>query len=753
MTEKKVLEFLAKSQTIAFLAIVHAGIVYLIANFILALILELVRVLKLVIESDLFAFEEFKLPLGSFFEFQSDFYYFYIVFYLIASFGYVKFAYRLRKNFGSINQDQFGSRKWTTLRELKKQYRSVPEKTKEFSGGGGVPISRYKNRIFIDDSPVNNLVIGTTRSGKGETFVFPTIDIYSRAEKKASLIVNDPKGELAASSFETLKKRGYEVYILNLLNPDLSMSYNPLQLVIDAYKAGDVSRAQLLCNTISFSLYSDPSAKDKFWQESAMSLFNAVALAITADSIKRGKEEQINLYSVANFIADLGAKEDEEGQNELDKFFQRRSSTDPARMQYANSNFAKGNTRGSIFSATMAKLQVFALTENAKMTCMNNLDMEKVGFGEKPVAIFMVTPDYDKSNHALASVFVRQLYFVLARKASVSKGNKCEREVVFLLDEFGNMPPIEGMDTIITVCLGRNIRFNLIVQAYSQLDQVYGSASKTISGNCGNQIYILTNDLSTAEHFSKLIGKKTIDDLTRNGAFLSLNKTATETVKDKWLLDPNQLMELLEEESVVVRVIKRQDKKRNKVTPKPIYNTGKTSLKSRWRYLTDEFDTSGSILDLPIVGEHKDLDVERLVFGTKNHKDKFGKITNELDLGDQKLIKDVMYECLPEDELKIFEDNFDDFTFLQFQSFLFHVAKHLPSNAIDRVKQTIKPFFELEEWSYWEEKYKKLNIINVVNTEQEKEAVDTFKKLQKGGGLLFDQVNDTEDEDWEDEDD
>lgn len=60
------------------------------------------------------------------------------------------------------------------------------------------------------------------------------------------------------------------------------------------------------------------------------------------------------------------------------------------------------------------------------------------------------------------------------------------------------------MANIITVCLGRNIRFNLIIQAYSQLRNLYSDDAPTIEGNCGNQIYILTNEDETAEKFSKL---------------------------------------------------------------------------------------------------------------------------------------------------------------------------------------------------------------------------------------------------------
>ena len=49
---------------------------------------------------------------------------------------------------------------------------------------------------------------------------------------------NDPKGELYKGSKETLEERGYEVQVLNLETPDQSMSYNPLQLIIDAYVRG-----------------------------------------------------------------------------------------------------------------------------------------------------------------------------------------------------------------------------------------------------------------------------------------------------------------------------------------------------------------------------------------------------------------------------------------------------------------------------------------------------------------------------------
>ena len=132
-------------------------------------------------------------------------------------------------------------------------------------------------------------------------FVFPTIDVYSRAAEKPSMIINDPKGELASASYDILKERGYDIQILNLLEPMKSMSYNPLQLIINAYKNKDYSTAQLLCNTLTFSLYNDPSAKDKFWLISAQSLVNALILAITKDCIESGSRRKNNIIYSCKF--------------------------------------------------------------------------------------------------------------------------------------------------------------------------------------------------------------------------------------------------------------------------------------------------------------------------------------------------------------------------------------------------------------------------------------------------------------------
>ncbi len=175
------------------------------------------------------------------------------------------------------------------------------------------------------------------------------------------------------------------------------------------------------------------------------------------------------------------------------------------------------------------------------------------------------------------------------------------------------MPSIEGMANIITVCLGRNIRFNLVVQAYAQIKNKYGDDADTIDGNCGNTIYILTNDQETAEKVSKKLGNQTINLPSRSGKGLSTDKNKTEGLDQRPLLTANELMSFKEGESAVIRVIKRQDNNRKRIRPRPIYNTGETALKYRWEYLGKEFDTDKSILDIDIDSLHDDVEPKKLI--------------------------------------------------------------------------------------------------------------------------------------------
>lgn len=565
-----------------------------------------------------------------------------------------------------FNIGQKGDERWTTDEEIKQQFLEIPDKNESFPGYGGTIVSRMGNKLYIDTSPVNNMIIGITRSGKGEMYVFPSIDVYSRAEKKASLVINDMKLELYKSSKKTLEKRGYKVYLLNFDDPIHSMGFNPLTVIIELAVNGDYENAELLAQAFAFSIFNpdEPANTDRFWNDASSSLLAALILAHLEDCLRMDEmdndrrykiwtekrvaydgldddlkekadklyEEElnkneksdiilnpavmylpedagyekiydnvkkINMYSIINTFTELARIRDPENPDitALDIYFSKRPQLDRAKLKYAAIEIAGNKPKSSIFGVMLSRLTTFTYESMAKMTAESSFDLEEIGFGEKPVAVFLGLPDYDTSKHFLATVFIRQVSLVLSKRANRDRSGKCKRLVKFIVDEAGNMPAIEGLETYITMNLGRNISYDFYIQSYSQFEKKYGEGWKTIKGNCGNQIYILTSDGDTAQTFSEDLGNETIVDLQRTGEKLSTHKHFMENTQEKPLLNKNQLMRLNEGECVVKRVMKRKDLNGNRVEPTPIFNSEESGKRFlyRYEYLTDTFPNPNEI--------------------------------------------------------------------------------------------------------------------------------------------------------------
>ena len=635
------------------------------------------------------------------------------------------------KNF---NAGQRGVARWTTTKEIKEQYKEIPDRDYTFPGAGGTIISRIGKKLYIDQSPTNNLIIGITRSGKGEMFVFPSIDVYSRAEEKTSLVVCDPKLELYKGSKKTLERRGYQVYLLNLDDPLHSMGFNPLEQIKEEYLKKHYAEAELLAQSFSFSIFNpnSPTNTDAFWQDTASSLLTALILAHIEDCLREDEEmnekrfrewkekrerfdqltneekqqireayprqkekillqggdpflsvsiqaipdeevffcsneneKKINMYSIINTFTELARMKNPKNPDlsALDSYFSERPMLDRAKLKYAGIEVAGDRTKGSIFASMLVKLTIFTFENIAKMTAESSLKLEEVGFGDKPVAVFLGIPDYDKSTHFLATVFIRQLTFVLEKKATRMKSGRCTRKVKFICDEFGNLPAIEGMESIITVCLGRNISYDLYIQAYSQVQKLYGDDSETIIGNCGNQVYILTNDDKTAENFSKNLGNETIIDIQRSGDKLSTKKHFTETMIEKPLLNMNELEELREGECVVKRVMKRQDLERRRIRPTPIFNSEESGKRFlyRYEYLTDTFPNPDSV-DLREVNteDRSWIDHRERVWDYNRSFDQLLRKRKEavslVDLYNKKEIKELLQKLLSAEEYQELTD-------------------------------------------------------------------------------------------------
>lgn len=232
-----------------------------------------------------------------------------------------------------------------------------------------------------------------------------------------------------------------------------------------------------------------------------------------------------------------------------------------------------------------------------QLTRESTFSPEELGFGKKPIALFLQVPFYDRSKDAIAISMIDQLYQANARACVQSPSGKCDRRIIFHLDEVAQFPPIENLDSKLSICLGLNMVFNLIIQTDAQLTLKYGEAAKIIKGNCGNQVYLQTSEEETAKLFSSLLGSKTITNVNRVGTRFALNKSYTETLEERPLLNPRELMDLEEGENVVLRTMYRRDMQGNKIKPRPIFNSRKEgrAFLYRYQYLQEYFPDADTV--------------------------------------------------------------------------------------------------------------------------------------------------------------
>ena len=304
-----------------------------------------------------------------------------------------------------------------------------------------------------------------------------------------------------------------------------------------------------------------------------------------------------NMASVMNMFTNLAGETAGKNKTKLDEYFDLRGRFDRARAVYSSINVSGDKTKGSIFSQMLTKLSQYTFGGMEQLTRESTFSPEELGFGKKPIALFLQVPFYDRSKDAIAIFMIDQLYQANARACVQSPSGKCDRRIIFHLDEVAQFPPIENLDSKLSICLGLNMAFNLIIQTDAQLTLKYGEAAKIIKGNCGNQVYLQTSEEETAKLFSSLLGSKTITNVNRVGTRFALNKSYTETLEERPLLNPRELMDLEEGENVVLRTMYRRDMQGNKIKPRPIFNSRKEgrAFLYRYQYLQEYFPDADTV--------------------------------------------------------------------------------------------------------------------------------------------------------------
>ncbi len=428
-----------------------------------------------------------------------------LIFWLIALIGIMTSVsshfFEREKGFGiaTTKKDKGGYSRWAKDREMKKVLKEISPLARNVNSAG-IPLMNDGKKLWVDDGEFHNLIIGSTGSGKTQITVLPLVNIL--AKKGESMIITDPKGEIYENTINMLKDRDYNIVLLNFRDPQRGNAWNPLNLPYTLYKNGNQDKANELLDDLAMNILYDEKAQnqDPFWEKTSADYFAGLSLALFEDA----SSDEINLNSI-NLMTTVG-EEKFMGSTYIKEYFADKNQASPAYVNVASTLMAPTDTKSSILSVFKQKIKLFSSRENlSEMLGHNDFDMKDIG--RKKTAVFIVIQDEKKTYHSLVTIFIKQCYETLIDVAQEC-GGKLPFRTNFLLDEFANMPPLKDVTTMVTAARSRNIRFNFIIQNFSQLTQVYGKENgDTIKGNCGNIIYLISSELSALEEISKMCGE------------------------------------------------------------------------------------------------------------------------------------------------------------------------------------------------------------------------------------------------------
>jgi len=411
----------------------------------------------------------------------------------------------------------------------------------------------------------NVLVVGGSGSGKTRFFVKPNI-----MQLHSSYVVTDPKGQILVEVGKLLKRgapkritkvdkdgktlkdksgnaiteivrkngkivyQPYEIKVLNTIDFKKSMHYNPF-----AYIRSEKDILKFVTALIANTKGEDTKGGEDFWVKAETLLYCALVGLIHYES---KTPEERNMNTLVELINTMEVREEDESfQNAVDIVFERLEKGKPlldadgqqvvdengeklytkpprpdhfAVRQYKKYKLAAGKTAKSILISCGARLAPFDIAELRELISYDEMELDTLG--DRKTALFIIISDTDSTFNFVAALMYSQLFNMLCDRADNVYNGRLPVHVRFLLDEFANIGTIPNFDKLIATIRSREISACVILQAQSQLKNMYKDNAETIIGNMDTRLFLGGAEKTTLKDLSESLGKETIDLLNHS---------------------------------------------------------------------------------------------------------------------------------------------------------------------------------------------------------------------------------------------
>lgn len=431
---------------------------------------------------------------------------------------------------------EHGSARWATIKEIKQNFRE--EKISNINESGfPIYFSKDNKNVWFDNKTPHWICLGSTGSGKSVTSVIPYCSFIATAKNKKSVFITDPKAEILNTTSQMFKDNGYNVLCIDFRNPEYSNHINLLEPIITEYELYykylklnekekkeskyieyknksiiHYARCNQLVSDISSMIMNDATAKEKFWNNSSSDLLYGLIFLFLEDYVNgKIKREQITLTSIKKFqsssMSDVNNKK-------IKKYIGGKTYDMKSKDKLFSLLNTSETTYRSITSTFSERMSLYDDINVENIT--SNSDFNFDDLGKKPTVLYCCVPDESQTYYTLISIIVSLIYKTLVILCNEQKDKKLPCEIVFLLDEFGNTPPLKDIKSMVSVGRSRGLYFVFYLQSIQQLDDLYGKeTSQIVQDNCGLQ-FLKTNSQDTAEQISNRLGTHGVETTSLN---------------------------------------------------------------------------------------------------------------------------------------------------------------------------------------------------------------------------------------------
>jgi type IV secretion system protein VirD4 len=382
------------------------------------------------------------------------------------------------------------------------------------------------------------MFFGPTRSGKSMSIIVPNLQSLRR-----SLIVTDPKGELAAITLRHRKTMGKTIVlnpfgVLTRARPDLeSVGWNPLAQ-LDPQSPDFAGDAMCIADAIVEKTAGD--GHNKFFDEYAQNLVQAVVMW---ERDRNG--DDANLRNIRSLMAD-------------DKSFEHMARSRNRAIREMGEDIHKRVTDKDSQKTSIRDV-IETLKKNLAFLNDNRIgyDMARGGaidfaaLHREITTIYVILPAEELRDQARwLRLFVNLALRKLYKCAPAEDAPATLPPALFILDEFGNLGRLG--EIVKGLNMGCFCRFQLMffLQNLGQLTGAYKDELGSFFSNAGAVSTFKTGamDIETSEHLSKAFGNQEmrVQTQTERGGSLTPQPVPLRRAEDIARLQPQVTMNIVE---------------------------------------------------------------------------------------------------------------------------------------------------------------------------------------------------------------